>query len=126
MCYRGILHLSTNDPYSFGDEITKAQARFGLSLTEGSTSEVGTFPSNSWGLHDMHGNVWEWVSDWYRAYSATGVTDPQGPATGVQRMSRGGCWFNEAKYLRSAKRDADDPGIRAFSQGFRCAAIQGL
>jgi len=56
------------------------------------THEVGQKQANDYGLHDMLGNVWEWVADWYGNYEAGSVSDPQGPSTGQYRTLRGGSW----------------------------------
>ncbi len=88
----------------------------------GSTIAVGSYaPSNS-GLYDMSGNVWEWVSDWGwdYIYNPDGTTDPTGPASGTERVNRGGGWYSNDPY-RSEQASASPTG-RNSSIGFRCAA----
>jgi formylglycine-generating enzyme required for sulfatase activity len=77
--------------------------------------------ANSWGLLDMSGNVYEWVNDWYQASLGTGTqTDPAGPATGSQRVFRGGGYYFNAEHARSAKRLRFAPNKRFTFLGFRC------
>ena len=72
----------------------------------------------------MHGNVWEWTSDWYGPYVEGGSTniDPQGPASGEKRAIRGGSWLFDANSARCALRYTHAPQDKGFSLGFRVAA----
>jgi len=86
---------------------------------DGKTRPVGTKKANSWGVHDMHGNVWEWCQDWYGAYSYEVRTDPKGAANGSYRVIRGGCWADDASFSRSAYRAWRGSWSRNSYLGFR-------
>ncbi len=83
------------------------------------THPVGKKEKNRWGLYDTHGNVWEWVEDWYGPYTSGSATDPKGPSSGSGRVDRGGSWYGVAGGCRSADRSYDSPGDRNGSLGFR-------
>ena len=83
------------------------------------THPVGQKMANAWGLHDMLGNVEEWVEDWKGPYPGGEVTDPQGPTSGSDRVYRGGCWISGARFCRASTRFSDSPGNRRGYLGFR-------
>jgi formylglycine-generating enzyme required for sulfatase activity len=83
------------------------------------TSKVGEFPANAFGLFDMHGNVQEWCQDWYGPYAS----DPAGPASGSERVLRGGGWPHSGKSVRSAVRNKLAPEERHYSAGFRVVLL---
>lgn len=115
----------TTTAYSYGDTISKQQAQFseGTLGSAEKTAEVGIFPANSYGLHDMHGNVWEWVEDCYGdSYKWDSIDGSK--ATGPKdcsRILRGGSWYYDPQYLRSANRGSSQPGNRNVVLGFRLA-----
>ena len=109
--------------FSFGDAESDLGRYAWYSGNSGSkTHPVGEKKPNAFGFYDMHGNVWEWVNDWYDSYGNDGPqTDPQGPSTGQVRVVRGGSWNGDAGYLRSAYRDDNTPDSRDYDLGFRLA-----
>lgn len=78
---------------------------------------AGSKASNTWGLFDMHGNLWEWCSDWYGGYSSGGTTDPTGAAAGEKRVIRGGSAYNGSCY--STDRNSNLPSTGGHDIGFR-------
>jgi formylglycine-generating enzyme required for sulfatase activity len=103
----------TQTPFHFGEIISTDKANYLGDAVYGNgkkgefrkkTTPVGSFPANAWGLHDMHGNVWQWCQDWYGEYPHKDAVDPQGPAKGTDRVMRGGSWGIYPDHCRSACR----------------------
>lgn len=114
----------TETTYCTGDAITKEQARF----SAGRTVEVGSYSCNAWGLHDMHGNVWEWCRDiWHDSYNGA-PTDGTAWLQGGnidRRVVRGGSWNFNRQDLRSAYRGRQLIQHRSNDLGFRVARTLG-
>jgi formylglycine-generating enzyme required for sulfatase activity/tetratricopeptide (TPR) repeat protein len=122
----------TTTPFSFGETISTDQANYDGNFTYGKgkkgkyrqeTTPVNLFPANAWGLHDMHGNVWEWCQDWYGEYPRSEQVDPQGPSQGSLRVIRGGCCRIVPQDCRSAIRSGREPGLRLGLLGCRLALV---
>jgi formylglycine-generating enzyme required for sulfatase activity len=114
-----------NQRYPWGNEIEPTSCVY-LSDPEAKrergTRPTGTYAPNGYGLYDMAGNVWEWVSDWYDPdyYSLSDLKDPRGPQSGALRIVRGGSWVNhDVEMLRCAYRHKVPPDTYTYSIGFR-------
>jgi uncharacterized protein (TIGR02996 family) len=122
----------SSTPFHFGLSLNATQANFDGNYPYGGaekgpnlarTCKVGSYPPNALGLYDMHGNVWEWCSDWFDAgyYANSPPADPPGLSQGAYRVIRGGGWNYVGRYCRSGVRRRYEPGYRDCNLGFRAA-----
>jgi formylglycine-generating enzyme required for sulfatase activity len=122
----------TSTPFSFGASISPQQANYDAAVSyagsatgtkQNKTTPVGTYGANRFGLHDMHGNVWEWVEDCWNASYAGAPADGSAWHSGncAQHVVRGGSWDSEPQTLRSALRYYQLGSIRQNTLGFRVA-----
>jgi formylglycine-generating enzyme required for sulfatase activity/predicted Ser/Thr protein kinase len=126
---------SSSQPFGIGDgrALSSTEANFDGDFPYGggakgkrlrSTCRVGSYPANALGLHDMHGNVYEWCADWYAEYPAGDVTNPRGPSEGgLTRVIRGGGWYFRGNICRAALRGSGLPLGRGDGLGFRVAGV---
>jgi formylglycine-generating enzyme required for sulfatase activity len=132
----------TETAFSTGADLTAEQANYDghhplapapPGRFVGHPTAVGSYPPNPWGLHDLHGNVWEWTEDWYGDYPPGPAVDPRGPPRsgarrvwdarggdwGFKKVIRGGSWYFNADSCRCALRYTHAPADSGFSLGFR-------
>ena len=112
--------------FSFGDSEAEADAHaWSAENADDKTNPVGQKKPNANGMYDMHGNVWEWVVDWFAPHpKAEQLVDPSGPPEGKHRVFKGGGWYHEAKFARSSSRFMMEPGMGINFVGFRVALVE--
>ena len=121
----------TGTPFHFGETISTDQVNYNGNYPYGRGRKgvyrerampVGSFPANAWGLHDMHGNVWEWCASPHAGrYNGSESKGAEAPAN--WRVLRGGSWYTFARFCRSASRSYGFPGLRGSFMGFRVCRV---
>lgn len=114
----------TQTAYSFGDDVNLLDnygwhGKNTYDLGNMYAQKVGQKLPNHYGIYDMHGNVWEWVQDYYGEYSGESQADPKGLDSGTKRVFRGGSFYYLSRFARSAYRGYNDPTHRLFNLGMR-------
>jgi formylglycine-generating enzyme required for sulfatase activity len=136
ICRGGPFIKKPSPPFYFGSSLSPTQANFDGNYPYGGAAKgqylerpttVGCYPPNSLGLHDLHGNVWEWWAYWYGAeyYKWSPRQDPPGPENGERRVLRGGSCYYFGRYCRAAYRTSNAPGDRDLDYGFRVVLVVG-
>jgi formylglycine-generating enzyme required for sulfatase activity len=129
-----VCRAGTTTRFSFGDALECKDNIIPCQIAELYMWAFGSFPHelhrvgqrlpNPWGVYDMHGNVTEWCEDyWAKSLPGGGVTDPTGPSTGIERVTRGGSYGSFLSYCRSAARGGTSPGSASYWLGFRAALV---
>jgi uncharacterized protein (TIGR02996 family) len=126
---------ASHTPFHLGNTLSSTQANFNGNYPHGAAAKgpylerpcpVGSYPANPFGVFDMHGNVWEWCTDWFNenTYQTSTRRDPHGPETGERRVLRGGGWNTHSGGCRSASHYRSTPSVRTRFIGFRvCCSI---